>query len=74
MADVDCEQALEHTNEIELTTTSRPAGRRLYLWTVIVSDDPDRMAAQGLVRLALLDGILDQASGSPTSPREAEPS
>jgi uncharacterized protein (TIGR00369 family) len=60
--------------QLRAQATAINRGRQLHLWSVTISDDRDRPVAHGLVRLALLDGIPDQSTGSSTSPREARPS
>ena len=39
-------------------------GRQLHLWSVAVTDEQDRLVAQGLVRLMLLDAPASSASKS----------
>ena len=60
--------------QLRARATAINRGRQLHLWSVTISDDRDRLVAHGLVRLALLDALTTQVSGSSTSPREAEPS
>lgn len=60
--------------ELRARATPINRGRQLHLWSVTITDERERPVAHGLVRLALLDAIQHQGPGSPTSPREAEPS
>jgi uncharacterized protein (TIGR00369 family) len=60
--------------ELRARATALNRGRQLHLWTVTITDEREQLVAHGLVRLALLDATQHQGPGSPTSPREDEPS
>jgi 1,4-dihydroxy-2-naphthoyl-CoA hydrolase len=60
--------------ELKARAVAINRGRQLHLWAVTITDERDRLVAHGVVRLALLHATPRQEPGSPTGPREAEPS
>lgn len=50
--------------QLRARATPVSLGRQLHLWSVAVTDEQDRLVAQGLVRLMLLDAPASSASKS----------
>jgi uncharacterized protein (TIGR00369 family) len=59
------------SGQLRARATAVHRGRQLHLWAVTIRDEQDRLVANGLVRLALLDGLPDPKPGSPPSPPAA---
>jgi uncharacterized protein (TIGR00369 family) len=58
---------LRQVREGQLRARATPVnrGRQLHLWSVAITDEQDRLVAQGVVRLMLLDAPASAASKSP---------
>jgi uncharacterized protein (TIGR00369 family) len=65
---------LRQVREGQLRARATPVsrGRQLHLWSVAITDEQDRLVAQGIVRLMLLHAPVAPESKSPQNALKAE--